>query len=160
MMFLVKCSKEWWPGPPSLLSIELHVRFLRILYQQRYCQPRLKGKEMGWNKKKTVRFLKFQSGNRLIEIQLSSAFGKFMLRHFAFTKDLHSYLFSLSERNSKRILVFTKKGEKWKQSSAQEWTWIFGVQRADSSELQSTPPNLCLPMSWSVQDALKVLDGL
>ena len=31
-----------------------------------------------------------------------------------FTKDLHLYLFSLTERNLKRIFVFTKKGKKQK----------------------------------------------
>jgi len=39
--------------------------------------------------------------------------------HFAFTKDLYQYLFSLTKRNLKRIICFyEKKGKKQKQHSA------------------------------------------
>lgn len=34
--------------------------------------------------------------------------------HFVFTKDLHSYRFSLTKRNPKRIIAVMKKGKKWK----------------------------------------------
>lgn len=40
------------------------------------------------------------------------AFPKFTSCQFAFTKELHKYLFSLSERNQKRILAFIKKKKK------------------------------------------------
>ena len=48
--------------------------------------------------------------NRSICVQVSLAFPKFSLCHFAFTKDLHLYLFSLTNRNPKRIFTFTEKG--------------------------------------------------
>lgn len=57
------------------------------------------------------------------------AFPKFTSCQFAFTKELHKYLFSLSERNQKRILAFIKKkkkSRKQKQYSAfvlQESLW-------------------------------------
>lgn len=35
-----------------------------------------------------------------------------VLHHFAFMQDLHQYLFSQMERNSKRILAFGEKGGK------------------------------------------------
>ena len=45
-------------------------------------------------------------------IQPSPAFPKFALRRFAFTKDLHQYLFLLTERNPKKTFAFTKKWRK------------------------------------------------
>ena len=44
---------------------------------------------------------------------VSSALARFALGHFTFTKDLCSYLFSLSERHPKRVFAFTK------------WRWLF-----------------------------------
>lgn len=46
---------------------------------------------------------------RNIQLQISPAFQKFELHHLAFTKDLHYSLFSLTERNPRRILVLWKK---------------------------------------------------
>lgn len=40
-----------------------------------------------------------------------SAFWKFALCHFAFTKDLHEYLFLLTERNLKESLLLQKKAK-------------------------------------------------
>lgn len=46
--------------------------------------------------------------------QLSPMFSKFTAGHLSFTKDLHSYLFSLIERYLKRIFAFVKKDENQK----------------------------------------------
>lgn len=54
----------------------------------------------------------------IYNLQVSLAFQKFVLHHFAFMKDLHWYLFLLNERNPKRIFVFTEKGKKCKQCLA------------------------------------------
>lgn len=42
-------------------------------------------------------------------VQVSPAFQKFWLRHFAFTKDLHEYLFWLTGGNLKRIFGFPRR---------------------------------------------------
>lgn len=42
-------------------------------------------------------------------VQVSPDFQTFAFCHFDFTKDLHQDLFSLKERNLKRIFAFTKK---------------------------------------------------
>lgn len=47
--------------------------------------------------------------NQSICVQVSPTFPKFSLCHFAFTKDLRLYLFSLTNRNPKRIFTFTEK---------------------------------------------------
>lgn len=75
---------------------------------------------LGGNSKRGGTLGQLQAGDKswgvgerkgLIRLQVSSAFQKFPLHHFAFTKDLHdSLLFSLTERNPKRIFVFM--GEK------------------------------------------------
>lgn len=46
-----------------------------------------------------------------LELQVAHGFWKFALYHFAFTKDLHEYLFSLTERNPKRVFAFIRKSE-------------------------------------------------
>lgn len=50
----------------------------------------------------------------LMQVSLSPAFPKFALHHLAFTKDLHYYLFSLTEKYPKWIFTFMKKDEKRK----------------------------------------------
>lgn len=47
-------------------------------------------------------------------VQTSPPFQKSTFHHSAFRKDLHYYLFSLTQRNPKRIFYFTKKGRKAK----------------------------------------------
>lgn len=49
-------------------------------------------------------------------VQTSPPFQKSTFHHSAFRKDLHYYLFSLTQRNPKRIFYFTKKG--WKAKIA------------------------------------------
>lgn len=46
--------------------------------------------------------------------QVFPTFWKFALCHFAFTKDLRYYLFSLTKSSLKSIFTFTIKGEKQK----------------------------------------------
>lgn len=53
----------------------------------------------------------------------SPLFKSFPLYHFAFTKDLHEDLFSLTKRNLKRIFISTKKGKICKQYSVFVLQW-------------------------------------
>lgn len=51
-------------------------------------------------------------------VQVSPGFQKFTLSHLAFTRDLPTFGFSLTQRNPKRIFTFKNKGAKWKQCLA------------------------------------------
>lgn len=52
-----------------------------------------------------------KTGEEAAAVRVPPAVRKFALCHFAFTKDLHSYLFSLPERNPKRVFAFKKKAK-------------------------------------------------
>ena len=64
-------------------------------------------------------------------------------------KDLHEYLFSLTERNLKRTFYFNKKGKKWK------WHSVFASQQAfiEAAHTQSCRNGTTQLLLWKIYSA-------
>ena len=103
----------------------------------------------------------YKYGKIIYSVQVRPAFQKFALRHFAFTKDLHLYLFLLTKRNPKNLdwkleiwkpknpfHFYEKKKKKQKYHSV--FVWQRAIIEAASASSESGTANL---LPWKLYSA-------